>query len=190
MAQLTILHMDDPVLKKTSKKISRLSPEILQLAEDMIETMSSALGLGLAAPQVGQKVRLITVAWDDGPAAYANPKIVKKWGQMVEDEGCLSLPGYIGTVERFEGCTVHAQELPSGQWVEIEVEGLMAKCFQHEVDHLNGIRYVDRVLPGSLRPYTPPVMEQVEEEDDGDEADYELVAVGARSAHTTALKSS
>lgn len=189
MAQLTILHMDDPVLKKTSKKIGRITPEILQLAEDMIETMSKAIGLGLAAPQVGQRVRLITVAWDDGPAAYANPKIVKKWGRMVEDEGCLSLPGYIGTVERFEGCTVHAQELPSGQWVEIEVEGLMAKCFQHEVDHLNGIRYVDRVLPDSLRPYSPPVMEQNEDDIEEDEAEYELVGVGDRTSHTTALKS-
>ncbi len=188
MAILTIHDMEDPILRKPCKKVKKLTPDVLQLAEDMKETMVEAYGLGLAAPQVGQNIRLITVAWDDGPAAYANPKITKKWGRMVEDEGCLSLPGYIGTVERYEGCVVHAQELPGGEWVQIEVEGLMAKCFQHEIDHLNGIRYVDRVLPGSLRPI-PGYDEAGETVEDTveDEEDLQVVSVGAREAHTTSL---
>jgi peptide deformylase len=111
MAELEILHMDNPVLARLSKKIKALTPELLQLAEDMIETMQANAGLGLAAPQVGQLVRMIAVLWEEGPTVYINPKITRKWGRVVEDEACLSLPGYMGTVERYEGCIVRAQEL-------------------------------------------------------------------------------
>ncbi len=187
MALLEIRHMDDPVLQKTCKKIKAITPDVLKLAEDMIETMQNAVGLGLAAPQVGERLRLITVLWDDGPAAYANPKIAHKWGQMLEDEGCLSLPGYMGTVERYQGVKVHAQELPSGQWVEIEVEGLMAKCFQHEVDHLNGIRYVDRVVKGSLRPLEGWTPSAEDNDDADDEEEMMTMGVGQRQEHSRVL---
>jgi peptide deformylase len=138
----------DPILRKVSKKVSELElkmPLTQQLIDDMFETMYDAPGIGLAAPQVGIAKRIIVVhvGEDDGPYAIVNPVLTDFEGEGVATEGCLSIPGKIGDVTRAEKCTVTGLDR-TGKKFRLEAEGLLARCFQHEVDHLDGVLIIDK----------------------------------------------
>lgn len=142
--QRKIVTFPSPILKKKAKSVKRVTPEIVSLINDMIETMHAAPGVGLAAPQVGVSLRVIVVDIGQGPIAVVNPKIVKKSGQQTFMEGCLSVPGVEAPVERASKITVQGMDT-SGKIVKTEAEGLLATVFQHEIDHLEGKVFVDRV---------------------------------------------
>ncbi len=150
---LDVKKIGAPVLRRKAAQITRTDKSIRALAADMLETMHEEGGVGLAAPQIGQSIRLIVIEYpeddtaEDSPMAVyklVNPEIVWKSGTMVKGvEGCLSIPGVVGEVERAESIKVKAQGI-SGRKTEIEASGWLARIFQHEIDHLDGICYVDR----------------------------------------------
>ena len=145
MAKLTILEFPDPRLRKTATPVSVVDDGLRQLIDDMFETMYAAPGIGLAASQVDVHKRLLVADVSaDGSASYAliNPVILKKDGVTVSEEGCLSVPGYYEDVERAEHIRVRYQDR-NGAEVEAEMDGLLAVCVQHEIDHLDGKLFVD-----------------------------------------------
>ena len=145
MAILEIKKYGDPVLREKSQPVEQITPEILSLITDMIETMYFALGIGLAAPQVGVLKRIIVVEGEEeGAIALINPKIVKQEGKVIAEEGCLSFPDLYAEVQRFLRVTVKALD-PQGKEVEITRENLVARALQHEIDHLEGILFVDKI---------------------------------------------
>jgi peptide deformylase len=153
MAVLDLVYVGDERLRKKAIKVSRIDDSLRKLADDMWETLREARGVGLAAPQVGASRRLILVHVpedydEDDPAEYnftlVNPEIIKSFGRKVGTEGCLSMPGWIGEVPRFEAVTVKAQDL-NGRPVRIKAENHLATVLQHEIDHLDGIMYTDRI---------------------------------------------
>ena len=138
----------DPILHKVAKKVSDLElkmPLTQQLIDDMLETMHAAPGIGLAAPQVGIGKRIIVVhiGEESGPYAVINPVLSNFEGEAVATEGCLSIPGIVGDVTRAEKCTITGVDR-KGRKFELEAEGLVARCFQHEVDHLDGVLITDK----------------------------------------------
>ena len=146
---LPILHYPDPRLHRKAKPIAEITPEIRQLAADMAETMYQAPGIGLAATQVNVLKRLIVVDVSesrDQLLTLINPEVVAKEGEIVSEEGCLSVPGIYEKVKRSERVTVQAQNL-DGEWVTIAADGLLAICLQHEIDHLDGKVFVDYLSP-------------------------------------------
>jgi peptide deformylase len=159
---LEIIAYPNPILRKKSKAVAKVTPAIKRLAADMIETMQAAPGVGLAAPQVGQNIRLIVLDIGKGPRVVINPKITKKSGRQTFTEGCLSLPGIEGVVERAAQITVKGLD-KNGQPIEICAEGLLATVFQHEIDHLDGKVLLDRVADPSLIKYVPREKEPKEE---------------------------
>lgn len=151
MAILRILHYPEPVLKKISVPVSNFDHELRTLADDMAETMYAAPGVGLAAPQVGESRRLVVIDCapkDKEPELLkiVNPEIVAREGDVFEEEGCLSVPGFYAKVARSARVTVRYQDL-EGQTVERAAEGLLAIAFQHEIDHLDGILFIDHLSP-------------------------------------------
>ncbi len=138
----------DPILHKVAKKVSDLElkmPLTQQLIDDMIETMHDAPGIGLAAPQIGIGKRIIVVHVGDeaGPYAVVNPVFDNVEGEVVAVEGCLSIPGIIGDVKRFEKCTISGLDR-KGRKFRLDADGLLARCFQHEIDHLDGVLITDK----------------------------------------------
>ena len=167
MAERSILLAGEPVLRQKSKKIKGFGPSLEALVTDMIDTMRAADGLGLAAPQVGVPLRMIVIEMPAEKDAegneiqprqlyvYGNPEIIEASGEEEDDEGCLSVPGYVGTVKRAACITVKGQDA-KGRRVRTKAEGLLARAFQHEIDHLNGILFIDRVdSPEKLRRVVP-----------------------------------
>lgn len=151
MALRTILHYPDPVLKKISQPVANIDDELRTLARDMAETMYDAPGVGLAAPQVGVSKRLIVIdcAPQDAPPdliVAVNPEIIAREGEICEEEGCLSVPEYSARIPRSARITARYLDL-DGNTVVREAEGLLAVAFQHEIDHLDGILFVDRLSP-------------------------------------------
>jgi peptide deformylase len=151
MAVREILHYPDPVLKQTSAPVTEFDDELKQLAEDMVETMYAAPGVGLAAPQVGVLKRLIVLdcSSNEEPADLliaVNPEIIGGEGESLEEEGCLSVPGYWASVKRTETATLRYQDT-DGNVHERTADGLLAFGMQHEVDHLEGVLFVDRLSP-------------------------------------------
>ena len=156
MPLLEILTYPNPVLAQKSKPVDEVNDEVRQLVSDMIETMYEADGVGLAAPQIGVLKRIIvldcSVRFDEEgnevgerkPHALINPVITKKEGQIVWEEGCLSVPEFTDEVERAASVTVTALN-PEGEEIEIEADELFSVCLQHEIDHLDGILFVDRL---------------------------------------------
>ena len=149
MAVLDILKFPDPMLKGKARPITRIDDDIRQLARDMAQTMYSAPGVGLAAPQVGRPVRLIVVDVMSGQnggdlRTLINPEIVRSEGETVFEEGCLSVPDVREEITRAGSVTVKALDL-DGNEVSIEAEDLFAIVLQHEIDHLNGILFIDRL---------------------------------------------
>lgn len=147
MAIRVIRKNGDPVLRELAREVNEITPQIKQLLDDMAETMYDAEGVGLAAPQVGIGKRLLVIdALDEhGLLKLINPVIVSRSGRETAVEGCLSFPGVAGEVERSEDVTVRALD-PDGKTVEFCATGLLARAFQHEIDHLDGILFVDRVI--------------------------------------------
>lgn len=168
MAVLDIHVIDDPVLRRKAKKAVKVTPELRQLIDDMIETMRDTPGVGLAAPQVGVSERVIVVEYaeddedEDAPPArkklyvVINPEIIWASEELVEGaEGCLSVPGWLGDVARHDAIALKGLNR-SGQKIKINAEGWLARIFQHEIDHLDGILYIDRLVsPDTLRRVTP-----------------------------------
>lgn len=136
---------DNETLRKKCREITEIDEKILTLAEDMKETMYEKNGVGLAAPQVGVLKRIIVIDVGEGPITLINPVIVYKKGAKQDMEGCLSVPGVWGIVERPEQVIVRGLNL-EGETVEIEAKGLLAVAFCHEIDHLDGILYTDKVI--------------------------------------------
>lgn len=145
MAIRNIRKIGDEVLRKKSKTVEKIDDRTILLIEDMIDTMYEAEGVGLAAPQVGVLKRIVVIDVGEGPIVLINPEIVKTEGSYVDMEGCLSVPGETAEVERPEKVTVRAMD-QNGVIREIEGEELLARAFCHEIDHLDGILYIDKVV--------------------------------------------
>ena len=144
MAIRNIVTIEDPVLRKKSRPVVNFDEKLWTLLDDMKETLKKADGAGLAAVQVGILRRAVIVDVGDGkPLELINPEIVETSGEQEGQEGCLSLPGEWGVVRRPEFVRVRAQNR-KGQWCMYKGEGLKARCFCHEIDHLNGIVFTDR----------------------------------------------
>jgi len=146
MAVLSIRTFPDPVLKRKAKKVRTIDSSIKELIGDMIETMQASPGrVGLAAPQVGISLRVIVIGLPEEEAiALVNPEIVRRRGERLVDEGCLSVPGYFGQIKRAETVTAKGRDL-NGKEIRIRAEGLLAQALEHEIDHLNGLFYLDHL---------------------------------------------
>ena len=144
MALRTIRVEGDEVLTKVSRPVDKMTPRIHDLITDMLDTMYDAMGVGLAAPQVGILKRIVVIDIGEGPIVLINPEIVEKSGEQTGDEGCLSVPGMAGQVTRPNYVKVKAQDEDMNE-VEYEGEGLLARAFCHELDHLDGHMYTEKV---------------------------------------------
>lgn len=158
MTVLDIVTLPNKILRQRTQEVTRFDDELQTLIDNMIETMREAPGVGLAAPQIGQSLKLTVIETlpevdEDGNDiegtrelyVIANPEIVWTSKKMVDGiEGCLSIPGYLGEVERFESIRVRAQDR-HGKKIKLRLQGWTARIFQHEIDHLNGVLYIDRL---------------------------------------------
>ena len=148
MSALPIRTFGDPVLRDRARPVESFDDALARLAEDMIVTMHEAPGVGLAAPQVGRPIRLIVfdVGEDEngGARALVNPVLKNEWGEQIEEEGCLSLPGLYYPVRRAQKVWAEGFDV-TGHDVTIEAEDLLARVLQHEVDHLDGVLFIDRL---------------------------------------------
>jgi len=147
MAILKIITKEDPILRKTSRPVEEITPRILRLLDDMRDTLKKAQGVGLAAPQVGilRRVVLVDVGMEEPDIIeLVNPEMVETDGEQYGPEGCLSVPGKYGLVRRPNYAKVRAQDR-NGDWYEYEGEELIARCFCHELDHLDGIVYTEKM---------------------------------------------
>ncbi len=147
MAVMPVIKMDNPLLHRKAKKVSKIDGSIQKLIDDMVETMHDVGGAGLAAPQVGVPLQVVVIQVPDGEDVITliNPEIVKTSEESeMMTEGCLSLPGYRAEVKRFTSVTVRARDR-QGKLIRIKGEELLAQVLQHEVDHINGIVYIDHL---------------------------------------------
>ena len=142
MALRTIRIQGDPVLTKKCREITEITPKIRELAEDMLDTMYEANGIGIAAPQVGEALRMVVIDIGDGLIELVNPKITFREGSETDSEGCLSVPGIFGEVERAAKVKVEFLDR-RGKRKHITAKGLLARCIQHELDHLEGVLFID-----------------------------------------------
>lgn len=170
MALREIVQFPDPRLKLVSKPIGEITDEIRELAADMIEVMYDEPGIGLAAPQVGVSLRLFVIDtdWSDeevgrNPLVVLNPEISEREGRVSWDEGCLSVPDYNAVVDRDAKLTLRGLDL-EGKLIEERAEGLRAVCIQHEVDHLDGVLFIDRISRLKRSLYTKKRRKQLAEE--------------------------
>lgn len=143
MAKLKIMIAGDPVLREVAKPVERIDKKLHRLLKDMAETMYAADGVGLAAPQVGVSKRLVVIDVGEGLYELINPVIVKKEGSVLGSEGCLSVPDYEGEVERAEYVECEFTD-KTGQRMLLSASGLLAICIQHELDHLDGVLFIDK----------------------------------------------
>lgn len=149
MAILDVLSFPDERLRTVAKPVTEVNQEIKQLIQDMFETMREEKGVGLAATQVDRHVRVVVMDVSEEqnePRVFVNPTIVAKEGSMINEEGCLSVPGNYAKVERAEKVTVEALN-ENGEAFTLDAEGLLAICIQHELDHLEGKLFVDYLSP-------------------------------------------
>ena len=151
MALREVLQFPDPRLKRVSEPIGVMTDELRELARDMLDVMYDEPGIGLAAPQLGVSVRMFVIdtGWNDedterNPSVVINPEISEREGRITWDEGCLSVPDYTATVERDAQITLKGQDL-DGNPIEERAEGVRAVCIQHEIDHLDGMLFIDRI---------------------------------------------
>lgn len=143
MSKLKILVAGDPVLRQKAQKVERMDKKTLRLLDDMAETMYAANGVGLAAPQIGVLKRIVVIDVGEGLIELINPVITYREGSAVVPEGCLSVPDYEGEVERAE--IVHCEYYDrKGRKMLIKADGLLAVCIQHELDHLDGVLFIDK----------------------------------------------
>lgn len=144
-----VVKYPDPVLAKRGEEVTEFGPELKTLVDEMFDSMYAAQGIGLAAPQISlsQRITVIDVSFKKDPAqkiALINPEIVERTGKQVEEEGCLSLPEIRERVERAAWVKVRAQDV-TGKWFQVEGEELLARALQHEIDHLDGVLFIDRI---------------------------------------------
>ncbi|MEE8580793.1 MAG: peptide deformylase [Myxococcota bacterium] len=170
MALREVIQFPDPRLKRVSGPVDRVSDAIRELARDMCDVMYDEPGIGLAAPQVGESIRLIVVdtEWSEedmprNPLVVVNPEISEPEGTIVWNEGCLSVPDYRADVERAERILLRGRDLDGGEIIE-HAEGLRAVCFQHEVDHLDGRLFIDRISRLKRSMYVKRRKKQLREE--------------------------
>lgn len=149
MALRNIVKLGDPILNKTSRKVEKFDDKLAALIDDMLETMYSANGVGLAAVQVGILKRVVVIDIGEGPMELVNPEITMKEGEQQESEGCLSLPGKYGVTSRPQKVQVKAQDR-NGKWQVFTGEDLKARAFCHEIDHLDGIFFTSHLVTGKL----------------------------------------
>ena len=145
MAIRKVVTAEDPILRKHSRKVEKFDERLNMLLDDMKDTMYKQEGVGLAAVQVGILKRVVVVDVGDGPLELINPEIIETSGEVSDIEGCLSIPGESGNVIRPEYVKIKAQNR-EGVWRRYEGTGLKARCFCHEIDHLDGILYTDKVI--------------------------------------------
>lgn len=186
--KLEILTYPNPVLREVSEPVKEFGPELKKLAEDMLETMYDANGIGLAAIQIGQPIQMLVIdtrsrdlenaSEDDHtelekkitqPLVLINPEIVQGWGKTTFDEGCLSVPSFFETVERFEKVEIKAQDV-NGKELRFTTDGLLAICVQHEMDHLKGMLFIDHIsftksnkIKNQIKKSGYPTREEIEE---------------------------
>jgi peptide deformylase len=160
-----ILTFDQPVLREKAKKVGRVDPSIQRLIDDLTETMLAAPGAGLAANQIGVPLRVCVVKGDENQIwGLVNPEIVKAEGTQIGPEGCLSYPGWVGEVARYDTVVVKGRNR-RGKEVRIKSTGFTARAFQHEIDHLDGILFTDRLTSlDALRRVEDLVSEEEREE--------------------------
>lgn len=173
MALREIITVGDPRLRERARPVQAITPEIRQLADDMVETMYEAEGIGLAAPQIAESVRIIVIevpededVWGSGKLyVVVNPEIVKESREVETGiEGCLSVPGYVGEVERAIEVLVRGTTI-KGKRFRLRPRGYLARVFQHEIDHLDGTLYIDRLTaPDKIWEVKPGTEETVEAE--------------------------
>jgi peptide deformylase len=142
MAVYQIVQLGEDILRQKAQEVKKITPNIHKLLDNMAETMYEANGVGLAAPQIGISKRIVVIDIGEGLIELINPIIVEKSGEEIESEGCLSVPNVVGEVKRAKSVVIQALNR-DGETVEYEAEGLLARAFQHEIDHLEGILFVD-----------------------------------------------
>ena len=161
MAAKPIRHISDPVLRRKTKRVLKIDRAIHQLVEDMMDTLEKSDGAGLAAPQIGVSLR-VAVLWmpDEEPFAIINPEVIKCIGAREVEEGCLSLPGYQGKIKRSVSITVKCLDI-EGKPLRIRARELLAQALEHEIDHLNGVLFIDYLeSPDMLYKIEPRPAEQ------------------------------
>lgn len=163
MAVLRIKIVGDPILRRKARKVEAVDAALQRLLADMVETMHEANGIGLAGPQIGVPRRVIVVDIGDGPIKMVNPRIVESQGCATGPEGCLSIPGLTGQVERFERVVVKGLD-DQGQPLRVDADGLLSIVFQHEIDHLDGVLFTDKAteLRDGTRDEAGPEEEEAE----------------------------
>jgi peptide deformylase len=166
MALMPIITKEDPRLRVRAKRVSRVDDSVRRLMDDMVETMLAAPGVGLAATQVAVPLRVIVMKVDNQLYTLANPEVLRSSGEQIGFEGCLSVPGYIGEVARAERVVAKALNR-NGKEVRIKGEGLLARAIQHEIDHLDGILFVDKLTS----------LDTLREVEVGSEEDEEQIAL-------------
>jgi peptide deformylase len=171
-----ITQAGEPVLRQKAKKVKSFGPSLDTLVKEMLDAMRAADGLGLAAPQISVPLRVIVIEMpaeldEDGKEihpgelyVYCNPEIVDASGEEEDQEGCLSVPGYVGQVKRATSVTVKGEDA-RGRKIRIKAKGLLARAFQHEIDHINGILFIDRVD-------SPEKLRRIQPDDEEEESGY------------------
>jgi len=146
MAILSLTMMDNPLLHQKAKRVRKIDGSIQKLFDDMIETMHHMGGAaGLSAPQVGVPLQVVVIELpEEDVITLINPEVVKSWGERDVTEGCLSLPGYRGEIKRSESVTVKGRDR-YGKEIRLKAEGLLAQALEHEIDHINGVVYIDHL---------------------------------------------
>jgi len=143
--KIKIIKYPESVLRKKCEEIEKITEEIKELIGDMKRIMIENKGIGLAAPQIGESKRIIVIMTEKGPEAFVNPKIIDKSQETeIMEEGCLSFPGLFFKIKRAKDIKIKATNI-NGNTVEISADGMLARIFQHEIDHLDGILFVDRL---------------------------------------------
>ena len=177
MSSLPLRIAPDPILRQKAKKISSFSPSLQRMIDDMIETMHDNHGVGLAANQIGvlQRVVVIQLPEDPEPRIFINPEIVKAEGEREVPEGCLSIPGYRGLVKRSE--RVRAKGLDrNGKPIKVTGDEMLAQALEHEIDHLNGILYIDRLVDSDKLWKENELDDEEESDEDADAEDLQEAA--------------
>jgi len=145
MAVFSIRTLADPVLREKAKRVTNIDSSVQRLIDDMIDSMRAASGLGLAAPQIGVSLRIAVIEMPDEDAiTLINPEIIKRQGERLVGEACLSVPGYHGEVKRSVEVKIKAQDR-RGKSIRLKADDLLAQALEHEIDHLNGILYIDHI---------------------------------------------
>ena len=159
MAVLPLRFVPDPVLRRRAKRVTSLDGSIQKLIDDMLETLPAVYGVGLAAPQVGVSLRVAVIGLpDEEPIVLVNPEIVRRSGERGLVEGCLSVPGYRGEITRSVSVTVRARDR-RGKEFRLKGTDLLAQALEHELDHLNGVLYLDHLA-------SPDMLSEIEAEEE------------------------